>query len=306
MICGIFRDLEKAFDTVRHDILLKKLDHCGIRGISNDWFRTCLSDQSQFVFINDFNSDYKTIKYSAPQGSVLGPLLFLIFINDLNKAIKNSETFHFADDTCLLNIKDSVKQINKVVKKDFKFLVHWLNANRTLLAFFGPPHINHLSQKLVRANVMLCKLWHLVNVATLKSIYYAIFHSLLLYVFTASGQNLNSKHRINLLPKKAMQIISFASFDAHTLPIFAKLNIIKFPDLISFCNCLFVYKHFLSKFPSVFSNVFILTFNTHEENTRSALHGLLTQPSCSTSKYGINAFCCFSYKIMELFFKKVF
>ena len=113
-----------------HDILLEKLDHCGIRGISNDRFRSYLSDRSQFVSINGFNSDYKTIKYGVPQGSVLGPLLFLIFINDFNTATKHSETFHFADDTCLLNIKDSDKQINKVVKKDLKFPVQWLNAKR--------------------------------------------------------------------------------------------------------------------------------------------------------------------------------
>ena len=64
--CGIFIDLEKAFDTVSHDILLEKLDQYGIRGISNDWFRPYLSDRSQFVCINVFNSDYKTIKYSVP------------------------------------------------------------------------------------------------------------------------------------------------------------------------------------------------------------------------------------------------
>ena len=79
---------------------------------------------------------------------------------------------------------------------------------------------------------MLCKLRHYVNIATSKSIYYAIFHSHLSYVCTAWGQNLNPKHHINLLQKKAMQIISFAH-DAHTLPIFARLNIIKFSDLIS-------------------------------------------------------------------------
>ena len=65
-----------------------------------------------------------------------------------------------------------------------------------------------------------------------------------------------------------MQIISFARYNAHTLPIFAKLNIIKFPDLISLCNCLFLYKHLISKAPSVFSHVFILASNTHEQNTR--------------------------------------
>ena len=106
-----------------HDILHEKLDHYGIRGISIDWFRSYLSDRFQFVSINGFNSDCNTIKYGVPQGSVLGPLLFLIFINDLNIAIKHSETFHFADNTCLLNIKESVKQINEVVNKDLKFLV---------------------------------------------------------------------------------------------------------------------------------------------------------------------------------------
>ena len=152
------------------------------------------------------------------------------------------------------------------------------------------PHVDHLSQKLVEANAMLCKLRHYVNKATIKSIYYAIFHSHLSYICTAWGQNLNPKHRINLLEKKAIQIISFTQNDAHTLPIFAKLNIIKFSDLISLCNCLFIYKHFFSKAPSIFSHVFILASKTHEQNTRFASHGLLIKPRCNTSKYGTNAF----------------
>ena len=104
--CGIFIDLEKAFDTASHDALLEKLNYDGVRAISNNWFRSCLSDRTQFVSINGFNSGYKTVKYSVLQGSVLGPLLFLIFIHDLNIAIKNSGGFHFVDDACLLNIKD--------------------------------------------------------------------------------------------------------------------------------------------------------------------------------------------------------
>ena len=67
----MFIDLEKAFDTVSHDILLEKLDDYGIRGISSDWFRPYLSDRSQFVSISGFNSDYKIIKYGVPQGSRL-------------------------------------------------------------------------------------------------------------------------------------------------------------------------------------------------------------------------------------------
>ena len=77
-------------------------------------------------------------------------------------------------------------------------------------------HVNHLSNKLVKVNAMLCKRRHYVNEATVKSIYYAIFHSHLSYVCTAWGQNLNPKHCINLLQNKAMPIISFAQYDAHT------------------------------------------------------------------------------------------
>ena len=76
-----------------------------------------------------------------------------------------------------------------------------------------------------------------MNEVTIKSIYYGIFHSHLLYVCTGWGQNLNSKYCINLLQKKAMRIISFAHYDAHTLPIFAELNIVKLSDLISLCDC---------------------------------------------------------------------
>ena len=103
---------------------------------------------------------------------------------------------------------------------------------------------------------MICKLRDSVSVVTNKLIYYDIFHSHISYVCTAWGQNLNSKHHINLLQEKAMRIISFASFDPHSLPIFAGLKIINFPDLISFCTGLFIYKHFLSMSPSVFFQMF--------------------------------------------------
>ena len=105
------------------------------KSISNYLFRSSLSNRTQFSSINGFNSDWKTVKYGVPEGSVLGPSLFLIFINDLNSAKKekNSETFHFANDTCLLNIKDSFKKINKVVNKDLKFLIQWLHANKIYL-----------------------------------------------------------------------------------------------------------------------------------------------------------------------------
>ena len=78
--CGIFVDLQKAFDTVDHDILLSKLYHYGVRGNSYLWFKSYLSNRKQFVSINGFNSSSLAIKCGVPQGSILGPLLFLIYI----------------------------------------------------------------------------------------------------------------------------------------------------------------------------------------------------------------------------------
>ena len=96
---GVFVDLRKAFDTVDHNILLRKLDYCGIRGMANEWFCSYLKKRKQFVSIENNMSSVKEILTGVPQGSVLGPLLFLIYINDLHKSIRFSKTYRFADDT---------------------------------------------------------------------------------------------------------------------------------------------------------------------------------------------------------------
>ena len=104
--CGIFVDLQKAFDTVNHDILLNKLEHYGLRGTSKSWFKSYLDNRKQLVSINGVDSETKLMKHGVPQGSVLGPLLFLIYINDLHRAILYSQSYHFADDTHLLNVNE--------------------------------------------------------------------------------------------------------------------------------------------------------------------------------------------------------
>ena len=131
--CGIFVDLQKAFDTVDHKILLHKLEYYGIRGVCNDWFKSYLSDRKQFVSINGYNSDLMPVDCGVPQGSVLGPLLFLIYINDLHKAIQYCKVHHFADDTNLFHTSKSVKNVNKLVNRDMKRFNDWLSSNKIYL-----------------------------------------------------------------------------------------------------------------------------------------------------------------------------
>lgn len=97
--CGLFIDLKKAFDTVNHSILLKKLEHYGIRGTVNEWFQSYLSGRFQYVSVNGHNSNLQPITCGVPQGSVLGHLLFLIYLNDLPNSSEKLLFHLFADDT---------------------------------------------------------------------------------------------------------------------------------------------------------------------------------------------------------------
>ena len=130
---GVFVDFQKAFDTVDHNILLDKLNRYGITGKTNEWFRSYLRDRKQFVSILGFESNQRSLSHGVPQGSVLGPLLFLLYINDLHRAIKSSTVFHFADDTNLLLIGNSLTKIQKQMNSDLNQLYRWLLANKISL-----------------------------------------------------------------------------------------------------------------------------------------------------------------------------
>ena len=131
--CGIFVDLQEAFDTVNHGILLNKLEHYGIRGHVLDWFKSYLSERRQFVSINGSSSSVMRTTCGVPQGSVLGPLLFLIYGNVLTNVSKKLQFYLFADDTNIYCDGDTLTNLAKIVNKELKSVKKWLDVNRLSL-----------------------------------------------------------------------------------------------------------------------------------------------------------------------------
>ena len=133
--CGIFLDLCKAFDTVDHRIILNKLEYNGIRGVANDWFASYLSNRRQFVSLFGTNSDYQTVTCGVPRGSVLGPLLFLLYIkfNDMPKCSNILEFNLFADDTNLFLDSPNILNLETNLNVELGKGSQWLYANKLSL-----------------------------------------------------------------------------------------------------------------------------------------------------------------------------
>ena len=248
-----FLDFRKAFDTLNHEILLNKLTHYGVRDQAVDWFQSFLSHRVQYASVSGFDSEPSLVTHGIPQGSVLGPLLFIIFINDLHKSVKHSQILHFADDTNLPYSSKSIKKIIEHINHGLSLVVQWLrsnkiswNAEKTEILIFRSKrkqitkylnfrisghkinvsnkvkylgiqmeqhldwivHVKNVIPKLDKAIGILSKIRHYVPIFLLKTIYYSLFNSYLIYACQVWGQNKKYLEKLSTLQDKAIRIIN--------------------------------------------------------------------------------------------------
>ncbi|CAB4019988.1 Hypothetical predicted protein [Paramuricea clavata] len=129
----VFLDLKKAFDTVDHAILLSKLSVYGLGGSTGNWFRSYLNDRNQKCYVNGHLSGQRVLPCGIPQGTILGPLLFLIYINDLQNCLTHSHPRMYADDTNLTFASNNVDDMDYKLNEDLDNVNKWLIANKLTL-----------------------------------------------------------------------------------------------------------------------------------------------------------------------------
>ena len=134
MVGALFLDLSKAFDMIDHELLLKKMRlEFGIVGKAQEWFQTYLSGRRQRVCVGQTVSPWLTPSFGVPQGSILGPLMFILFVNDLPKTIRRGSINMYADDTTLYTAAKTIEQTIEVLSTDAQSAMDWFRQKRLIV-----------------------------------------------------------------------------------------------------------------------------------------------------------------------------
>ena len=328
----VFLDFAKAFDTVNHEILLSKLDHYGIQGTSNSLFKTYLSNRTQQTEINGVLSEKGIIKHGVPQGSVLGPLLFLLYINDISKSSHLLKFFLFADDTTVFYSDQTNEDTETILNRELSKVSDWLAANKLSLnvkksnflhfhhgrckkptinlklnetkvdekvvtKYLGvlidnklnwKSHIEHVKTKVSRGNGMISRIRYFVNEQCLLNLYYSFIQSHVNYnLLNWTSTRPSFLNSINLKVKSAVRLISFKNKYEHTIPLFLKLKILPFTDMIKYKQGNFLWKLSNGYIGAPLSEIFI-------KNAHNPLRFNIPNPTCTLDQHKI-VYSCTKY-----------
>ena len=217
---SIFLDLSKAFDTLDHNILLTKLDYYGIKGIAHKLMKSYLTDRKQFVEIENTRSSSLTLTTGVPQGSILGPLLFLIYINDISKASNIFKFIIYADDTNLNTTlelvakKDQSADVCVTLNNELTNISDWLKSNKLSLNVTKSKYmIFHMPQRKIPDLQLIINNTQIERVSTFD------------FLGLTLNENLNWKSHIDKISNKISRSIGILNRLKRCLPIKPKLLI---------------------------------------------------------------------------------
>jgi hypothetical protein len=212
---AVLCDLSKAFDVINHEILLEKLKIYGIRGIVNDWFKSYLSERSQFVEIDNIKSQKLSIKCGVPQGSTLGPLLYLIYVNDIGRSGK-ANILSFADDTTLYLSGTDLNKLYGDANKQINNLFEWFCSNKLSLNAKKTKYIV-IRPKYLRGD--LGKFTILINDIALDRIGNDCKEKSVKFLGINLDENLTWKYHVTQVNKKVSSALFSIKQVKHVLPI---------------------------------------------------------------------------------------
>ena len=222
-------DLSKAFDVISHDILLDKLNLYGIRGVANQWFKSYLSNRSQYVELDGHKSSYSKIKCGVPQGSILGPLLYLIYVNDIGFSCTGS-ILSFADDTTIVVSDSDIGHLYNKANTLINCLFEWfcsnrlsLNANKTKYIVIRPPSLRGdlSNENIFIGKTKLCRIGNDCYETSVKFLGILIDENLtwkhhLSHLNKKISRALFSIKQVkNVLPKQCLRTLYYALIHSH-------------------------------------------------------------------------------------------